>query len=79
MRTYLSYAGRFEVLAEQNTVVHHIEVSSYPNWAGVAQPRTARFDGDVLTLTTRSPSAPERTAEAVWERVGHDQPMNKTA
>jgi hypothetical protein len=55
-------------------VVHQIEVCCYPNWIGDAQARFARVDGDLLTLSTKPMTfqGVERTAELVWERVGHD-------
>ena len=70
--TYLSYSGLFEVLADQDTVIHHIQVCSYPNWIGNAQVRFAKLEGDVLTLSTKPMTfqGVERTAELVWERVG---------
>src|SRR5215211_6519844 len=72
--TYLSYSGPFEMLADQDTVIHHIEVCSYPNWIGNAQVRFAKLSGDLLTLSTKPMTfqGVERTAELVWERVGHD-------
>ena len=39
IRTYISYAGSFEVLPDRDTVIHHIEVCSYPNWIGNAEER----------------------------------------
>jgi hypothetical protein len=72
--SYLSYSGPFEVLPDQDTVIHHIEVCSYPNWIGNAQVRAAKLDGDLLTLSTKPMTLQgvERRAELVWERVGHD-------
>jgi hypothetical protein len=72
--TYLSYSGPFEVLPEQDTVIHHIEVCSFPNWIGNAQVRYGKLDGDVLVLSTKPMvfQGVERRAELVWERVGHD-------
>jgi hypothetical protein len=69
--TYLGYAGPFEVLAAEDTVVHHIEVCSFPNWIGDAQERFAKIDGDTLTLSTKPMTfeGVERTAALVWERV----------
>jgi hypothetical protein len=74
--TYLSYSGPFEVLSDQETVIHHIEVCSYPNWIGNAQVRFAKLEGDLLTLTAEPMTLEgvERTAELVWERVGRDRP-----
>jgi Lipocalin-like domain len=72
--TYLSYSGPFEVLPDQDTVIYHIEVCSYPNWIGNAQVRFAKLDGDLLILSTKPMTfqGVERRAELVWERVGHD-------
>jgi hypothetical protein len=65
--TYLSYSGPFEVLPDQDTVFHHIEVCSYPNWIGNAQVRFAKLEGDVLTLSTKPMTfqGVERRAELV--------------
>jgi hypothetical protein len=72
--TYLSYSGPFEVLAEHDTVIHHIEVCSYPNWIGNAQVRFAKLDGDGLVLSAKPMifQGLECRAELVWQRVGHD-------
>src|SRR5215204_566234 len=72
--SYLSYSGPFEVLADRDTVIHHIEISSFPNWIGNAQVRFAELDGDLLTLSTKPMTfqGVERTAKLVWERVGRD-------
>ena len=72
--TYLSYSGPFEVIPEQDTVIHHIEVCSYPNWIGNAQVRYAKLDRDVLVLSTKPMifQGVERKAELVWDRVGRD-------
>ena len=72
--TYLSYSGTFEVMSDQDTVIHHIEVCSYPNWIGNAQVRFVTLDGDVLTLSTEPMTLQgvRRTAELVWERVPRD-------
>jgi hypothetical protein len=77
--TYLSYSGPFEVLADRDVVIHHIEVCSYPNWVGNAQVRFARLDGDRLTLSTKPMTfqGVERSAELVWERVGHENGDNR--
>ena len=72
--TYLSHSGPYEVLPDQDTVIHHIEVCSYPNWIGNAQVRFAKLQRDVLTLSAKPMALQgvERTAELVWERVGHN-------
>ena len=72
--TYLSYSGPFEVLADQDTVIHHIQICSFPNWIGNAQVRFANLDGNLLTLSTKPMTfqGVERSAHLVWERVGRD-------
>lgn len=66
---YVSYCGRFEV--EGNKVIHHIEVSLFPNWVGVDQERTYEFEGDRLTLSTPLMLVGGRllSTHLVWERV----------
>jgi hypothetical protein len=55
-------------------VIHHIEVCSYPNWIGNAQVRFAKREGDLLVFSTKPMTfqGVTRSAELVWERVGHD-------
>ncbi|MDQ3865508.1 MAG: lipocalin-like domain-containing protein [Actinomycetota bacterium] len=67
--TYVSYCGRYELHGE--TVVHHVLLSLFPNWEGVAQERLVRIDGDTLTLSTRPLllAGRQQTAHLRWERV----------
>jgi hypothetical protein len=48
--TCLAYAGTYELRGE--SVVHRIDVSLFPNWAGAEQIRPLTFDGDELVLRT---------------------------
>jgi hypothetical protein len=67
--TYVSYCGRYEFRGE--TVIHHVELSLFPNWVGVAQERLVTINGNRLTLST-SPlllEGRQQTAHLVWERV----------
>jgi hypothetical protein len=68
--TYLSYCGTYEV--QGNKVIHHIEVSLFPNWTGVSQERFFELDGDKLSLSTPPilQGGIERTSHLVWKRVG---------
>jgi hypothetical protein len=72
--TYLSYSGPYEVLPDKDSVIHHIEVCSYPNWIGNAQVRFAKLHDDLLELSTKPMTfqGVERRAELVWERAGRD-------
>ena len=66
---YVSYCGRFEVKGDR--VVHHIEVSLFPNWVGTSQERSYEFDGDRLTLSTPLMTVGGRrlSNRLVWEKV----------
>jgi hypothetical protein len=64
----LSYTGVFELLAHRDTVIHHIEVCSYPNWIVNAQMRFAKREGDLLVLSTKPMTfqGVKRSAQLVW-------------
>ena len=62
--TYVSYCGRYELLEDR--VIHHIEVSLFPNWVGVAQTRYITLDGNRLTL--RTPTGADGRQHADWAR-----------
>ena len=70
MASFTAYCGRFEVFGDR--VVHHVEVSSFPNWVGTRQERFMAFDGDRLTLSTAPLLLRGKTQRAylTWERVG---------
>jgi hypothetical protein len=63
---YLSYCGTYEV--KQRQVVHHIEVSLFPNWISVDQIRSYEIEGDRLTLSTQPflVAGKEQTAHLLW-------------
>ena len=66
---YFTYCGKYE--ATNKKVIHHIEVSLYPNWIGGDQERFYTFDGDQLILSS-SPlliENSEQTAYLVWKRT----------
>ena len=67
--SYVSYCGRYEFWGD--TVVHHVELSLFPNWVGVEQERLVELRGNRLTLSTRPIllGGNQHTAHLVWERV----------
>lgn len=71
MKSYLSYAGPFEVLDDR--VVHHVEISLFPNWIGTDQTRYYRFVDRRLYLSTEPLAADGvlsgRGALLSWERA----------
>lgn len=66
--TYYSYCGTYELLDDR--VIHHVEISLFPNWSGEDQERFFTFDGDHLILSTPPflVEGIEETAHLVWRR-----------
>jgi len=52
-------------------VIHHIEISLFPNWVGVDQVRSFSLEGDRLTLSTPPMlvEGVEQAGHLTWERV----------
>lgn len=67
--TYVSYCGRYEL--REDRVIHHIEVSLFPNWVGVAQTRYFTLAGNRLTLRTPPllMGGSTQTGRILWERA----------
>ena len=67
--TYVSYCGRYEFNGD--TVIHHVDLSLFPNWVGVEQERLVELREDQLTLSTHPilQGGVQRTAHLIWERV----------
>jgi len=67
--TYVSYCRRYDFLGD--TVVHHVEMSLFPDWIGGDQERLVGLRGSRLTLSTRSLllMGIQQTAHLIWERV----------
>jgi hypothetical protein len=67
--SYVSYCGRYEL--RDDRVIHHIEVSLFPNWVGVAQTRYITLAGNRLTLRTPPllMGGSTQTGHVTWERA----------
>jgi len=67
--TYVSYCGQYEF--QGDTVVHHVDVSLFPNWVGVEQERLVELRGNQLTLSTRPIllGGMQQSAHLIWERI----------
>ena len=67
--TYITYCGRYEFHGD--TVVHHVELSLFPNWVGVDQERLVEVTGNRLTVSTRPMllDGIQRSGHLIWERV----------
>jgi hypothetical protein len=68
--TYVSYCGQYEF--QEDKVIHHVELSLFPNWVGVDQERLVELAGNRLILSTRPLllEGKQQTARLVWERIG---------
>jgi hypothetical protein len=68
---YIAYCSTYTVNEEEGFVIHHIELSLFPNWLGMDQKRFFEFSGDRLTL--RPPpfmyAGEQVTARLTWERL----------
>lgn len=70
---FVAYAGRYTFHGDR--VVHHVEVSLFPNWVGSDQERSVELFADRLTLSA-SPlllAGRPQVPRLVWERV-HRRP-----
>jgi hypothetical protein len=67
--TCVSYCGRYQV--QPGRVVHYVENSLFPNWAGTTQERFLELEGSILTLSTAPLlyAGQQRRAYLVWQRV----------
>ena len=66
---YISYAGKYEIRGSK--VVHHVDVSLFPNWIGGDQERNFRFEGNRLLLSTDPAPGDEKqkTGYLIWEKI----------
>ncbi len=70
--TYHSYCGRYEI--RENRLIHHVDISLFPNRVGEDQVRMMELEGDKLILSTPPflAGGKWRTARVVWKRMkGH--------
>jgi Lipocalin-like domain len=66
---FVAYAGRYSFHGDR--VIHHVELSLFPNWVGSDQQRWVELAGDRLTLSA-SPlllGGKRQVPRLVWERV----------
>jgi hypothetical protein len=66
---FVAYAGRYTFHGDR--VIHHVELSLFPNWVGSDQERWVEFAEDRLTLSA-SPlllAGKQQVPRVVWERV----------
>ena len=71
-----SYCGLYGM--EDDSILHHVEVASFPNRVGTSQRRFFRLDGDRLFLTTPPMliSGREMVGHILWERAKLRRPAS---
>jgi hypothetical protein len=69
LESFVSYCGTYEFFG--NRVVHHVDVSWYPNWTGKDQERFVKLEKNRLTLTTAKyfHGGKTKVAELLWEKM----------
>jgi lipocalin-like protein len=69
MEGFVAYAGRYSFHGDR--VIHHVELSLFPNWVGTDQERWVELAGDRLILSA-SPlllAGKQQLPRLVWQRV----------
>lgn len=66
---FVAYAGRYTGRGDH--VVHHVELSLFPNWVGTDQQRLADLSEDTLILSARPVllGGKQQVPRLVWQRV----------
>jgi Lipocalin-like domain len=66
---FVAYAGRYSFHGDR--VIHHVELSLFPNWVGTDQQRSVELSGDRLILSARPLllAGKLQVPRLVWERV----------
>lgn len=67
--SYVAYSGRWE--PQVGSVVHHVDMSYFPNWIGTRQLRFFKISGSRVTFTTRPYESRgiRQVARLVWRRA----------
>ena len=66
---FVAYAGRYSFHGDR--VVHHVELSLFPNWVGTDQQRSVELTGDRLILSAGPLllAGIQQVPRLVWQRV----------
>jgi hypothetical protein len=69
MESFVAYAGRYSFHGDR--VIHHVELSLFPDWVGSDQQRWVELAGDRLTRSAspRLLAGQRQVPRLVWERV----------
>jgi Lipocalin-like domain len=68
---YMGYCGSYEVNERERFIIHHLQLSWFPNWVETDQKRYFEFTGNRLTL--KSPPVTflgaAQVHRLIWERL----------
>lgn len=69
VESFVAYAGTYTFHGDR--VIHHVELSLFPNWVGSDQERVAEFTRKRLTLSAGPLllAGKQQVARLVWERI----------
>ncbi len=62
---YISYSGKYQI--KDNKVIHHVEISLFPDWVGIDLERQFEFFDTKLLLIT--PPLGGQPQYLTWERI----------
>jgi hypothetical protein len=65
----LATFGTYSINPADNSIIFHIEKSTYPNWDGTEQKRSFTLTGDELRYVNTTPTIGAGKAEIVWKRA----------
>ncbi|WP_162651181.1 lipocalin-like domain-containing protein [Lentilitoribacter sp. Alg239-R112] len=68
IKSQITYAGTYEFV--NSKLVHHVTMSSFPNWVGKDQVRDFAFDGEHLHLSAAGAQFQGQnvTAKLIWKQ-----------
>jgi hypothetical protein len=66
---YIGYSGTYTV--RDDSIIHHIELSMFPNWTGTDQVRHVQLSGERLILSAAVRLGARKTGAArlIWNRI----------
>ena len=66
---FIAYSGSYDIDSSSNKVIHHIRLSSFPNWVGQNQIRYYKFKDDYLILSTDFIETSKH--KLIWKRLNN--------
>ncbi|MBD0284142.1 MAG: lipocalin-like domain-containing protein [Flavisolibacter sp.] len=64
---FIAYCGTYDIDLVAKRVIHHIKISSFPNWVGQDQIRYYDFQNGSLRL--RAPAIGTAQHELIWQKI----------